>query len=651
MAILDHRGEPIRTSALKRELAGPTVSGVRSILSEHPAAGLTPGRLAALLREAETGDARDYLALAEEMEERHLHYLTVLGTHKRQTSQLDVRVVAADDSADTEKDAELVREWVDNEPLEDELVDILDAIGKGFSVTEIMWDMSERQWMPARLEYRDPRWFEFDEVDGRTMYLRDLENHRQPLAAFKFVMHVFRAKSGLPIRGGFARMVAWFYLFSHFGVKDWVQFIETYGQPTRVGRYPPGASEADKGVLLRALTNLGADAAAMIPESMMLELIQGEQGGRGAETAHQSLLAYIDSLISKAVLGQTLTTEAGDKGARSLGEVHDEVRGDIERSDAFALSQTLTRGIPRGLRGAPRVDGRRDSRLGGRGGRERQPSRARESIRMTASARIRPRSSSGARYPNADGERPISRSKYRMSSASDTSPSRSSSAQTARPMADSTTWSACAARRSVVLYRQNAASVSTLLAIGASPCVVGGCGDCHRSTGRGPGPSWRGRGAVAEPAPLPGVLAETEALAGRAAALAERLGGEDMHILRADALHEEHRLVAAMGMSAAKVVALRFGGDSVYIPKAVRALVCHLAGKRWGTGNPRPRLGMVRGDCAALGRSEEFGFGRKRPWERVSGPLRAGLGGLGHAPKGRDHHRKGIGPKAQMSRK
>ena len=345
MAILDHRGEPIRSADLKRELAGPTVTGVRSILAEHPASGLTPGRLAALLREAEVGDARSYLALAEEMEERNLHYLAVLGTRKRQVSQLPVRVVPADDGPEAEADAELVREWVENEPLEDELVDVLDAIGKGFSVTEIMWDMSERQWMPARLEYRDPRWFEFDETDGRTLHLRDLSNQREPLAAFKFVVHVFRAKSGLPIRGGFARLVGWWYLFSHYAAKDWVQFIETYGQPTRIGKYPPNATPEERAVLLRALTNLGADAAAMIPESMMIELIAGGQGGRGAETAHQALLAYIDALVSKAVLGQTLTTEAGERGARSLGEVHDEVRGDIERSDALALSQTLTRDI------------------------------------------------------------------------------------------------------------------------------------------------------------------------------------------------------------------------------------------------------------------------------------------------------------------
>ena len=346
MAILDQYGRPVRTAELRREIAAPTVTGVRSIISEHPAQGLTPGRLAALLRDAEHGDARDYLELAEDMEERNLHYSAVLGTRKRQTAQLDVRVLPADDSAEAERDAALVRDWLDAEPLEDELVDILDAVGKGYSVTEIIWDVSERQWMPKRLEFRDPRWCEFDYVDGRTLHLRDLENQREPLPAFKFITHVFRAKSGLPIRGGFARLVAWFYLFANYSIRDWMQFVETYGQPVRIGKFPPNATEPDKQVLLRALSNLGSDAAAMIPESMLIELIETRgSSGSGTSSVHGQLLAYIDALISKAVLGQTLTTEVGDSGSRALGDVHDEVRHDIERSDATALAQTLTRDL------------------------------------------------------------------------------------------------------------------------------------------------------------------------------------------------------------------------------------------------------------------------------------------------------------------
>lgn len=204
-----------------------------------------------------------------------------------------------------------------------------------------------------KLEHRDPRWFEFDDIDGITLNMRGLENRQEPMAPFKFVQHRFKAKSGLPIRGGFARMVAWFYLFGNYAVRNWVEFIATYGQPFRIGKFPPGAGEEDKAILLRALTNLGTDAAAMIPESMMLEFAQVSGSGGGSSgsqaTAHGSLLEYIDSLISKAVLGQTLTTEAGEKGARSLGEVHDEVRHDIKRSDAMALSQTLSRDLVRSL--------------------------------------------------------------------------------------------------------------------------------------------------------------------------------------------------------------------------------------------------------------------------------------------------------------
>lgn len=80
------------------------------------------------------------------MEEKNLHYLSVLGTRKRQVAQLDLKVIPAGDDDEAKGDAEIVQEWLDSETLEDELIEMQDALGKGFSVTEIVWDMSERQW-------------------------------------------------------------------------------------------------------------------------------------------------------------------------------------------------------------------------------------------------------------------------------------------------------------------------------------------------------------------------------------------------------------------------------------------------------------------------------------------------------------------------
>ena len=80
VTLYDYLGRPVELGRLREEEAGPTVCGVRQVLSGHPAQGLTPVRLARLLRAAEDGDPMAYLELAEEMEEKDLHYRSVLAT-------------------------------------------------------------------------------------------------------------------------------------------------------------------------------------------------------------------------------------------------------------------------------------------------------------------------------------------------------------------------------------------------------------------------------------------------------------------------------------------------------------------------------------------------------------------------------------------
>jgi len=342
--LYDHMNNPIVPSALREEQAAPTLTGVRSVTTGHPEAGLTPQRLARLVRDAEDGDPTRYVELAEAMEERDLHYLAVLATRKRQVSQLDVTVEAAGDDAQSKRHTDLVRDWLTRESLEDEFFDVLDAIGKGFSVLEIMWDTGEKQWVPSRLEYRDPRWFEFDRVDGRTLLLRGEAGQPEPLAPFKFVTHFHKTKSGLPIRGGLARPIAWAYLFKNYDIKGWVAFAEVYGQPLRLGTYHPGASDEDKAALLRAVANISRDAAAIIPESMAIEFVEAQI--RGSVDLFEKMANYFDTQVSKAVLGQTTTTDA-ISGGHAVSKEHDKVREDIERSDAKQLSAVMNRDVVR----------------------------------------------------------------------------------------------------------------------------------------------------------------------------------------------------------------------------------------------------------------------------------------------------------------
>jgi phage gp29-like protein len=343
--LVDQYERPISTVKLKQEQAAPTTRGVRQHYALHPAANLTPGKLANLLRDSIDGDPEAYLALAEDMEERNEHYAGVIGTRKRQVSGLTITVEAAGDDAQSVAAAELVREVIDRDSFEDELFDILDAIGKGFSATEIIWDTSEGQWRPKALKWRDPRWFVFDQTDGETLLLRDVAGNA-PLEPYKWITHFAKVKSGLPIRGGLARASAWTFLFKSFSAKDWAIFCEAYGQPLRLGKYGPGASEADKETLLRAVSTIGVDFAAIIPQSMLIEIVGANLSGN--HELYEKRCDWLDRQTSKLVLGQTATTDA-IAGGHAVGKTHDGVRDDIEKSDARQLRATLVRDLFRAL--------------------------------------------------------------------------------------------------------------------------------------------------------------------------------------------------------------------------------------------------------------------------------------------------------------
>ena len=329
-----------RAAGLVTDQARPGLTGVRSTQSGHPATGITPERLASILRGAEEGDMLAYLELAEDMEERDLHYIGVLGTRRRSVSQLDLSVKAASTDDPAHKaHADLIAKWLDRDVMQAELFDMLDAIGKGFSVTQVLWDTSGGLWLPRELKWTDPRWFELDQADMRTLRLRNDRGGADDLAPHKWIIHEHKAKSGLPIRGGLARAVAWAWMFKSFTVKDWVVFLEVYGQPLRIGRYGPEANQEDRDILFDAVMNIASDCGAIIPKSMEIEFVKAE-GQQSNAAMFQGAVDWWDRQVSKAVLGQTTTTDAVS-GGHAVAQEHRQVQEDIERGDAKQLAATL----------------------------------------------------------------------------------------------------------------------------------------------------------------------------------------------------------------------------------------------------------------------------------------------------------------------
>ncbi|WP_330168931.1 DUF935 domain-containing protein [Bartonella grahamii] len=333
----------LNIKGLEREVASPSINGVRDVWSQTIVSGLTPAQLADILQQAARGHPEQFFQLADDMEERDLHYRAVLGMRKNALTGVEPGVIAASNSAQDKKIADAVREMISAPTFVDDYVaDLLDALGKGYAVVETLWDKSAKEWWPVAWRWRDQRFFQLDRRDGFHLRLKEEGSHYGiELPAYKFSIHRPKLKSGLPIRSGLARLAAWAFLFKSYTLKDWMAFLEVYGMPLRVGKYGASSSQEERRVLIQAVRDLSSDAAAIIPKEMEIEFIEAAGGSGNAVFAAKA--EYLDRQISKGVLGQTMTTDDGS--SFSQARIHENVRHDIARADARQLALTANRDL------------------------------------------------------------------------------------------------------------------------------------------------------------------------------------------------------------------------------------------------------------------------------------------------------------------
>ncbi|CAM4198020.1 DUF935 domain-containing protein [Pluralibacter gergoviae] len=303
------------------------------------ASTLSPARLAGVLRNVTEGNARDYFILAEEMEERDLHYASVLRTRKLTVASITPSVEAASDDERDVMLADAVRNLMEQPQIPELLFDLLDGLGKGVGVCEILWSTRDG-WMPYDYEWVDPRFLKPDSDTLREFRLLtdDQPVNGIPLSPGKYVLHYPRLKSGLPLRNGLARLVAVMYMLKSFTVRDWWAFAEKFGIPIVIGKYGANASQEQIQTLIDAIASIASDAGCAIPQSMQLEMQETASRNNGG-ALFKEMAEWCDAQTSKAVLGQTMTTDDGS--SRAQADVHDRVRMDIAKWDARQLENTL----------------------------------------------------------------------------------------------------------------------------------------------------------------------------------------------------------------------------------------------------------------------------------------------------------------------
>lgn len=345
MPILGPNGRPVSTKDLGKESARPARTGARRWSHAGVATGLTPRRLAGIFTQADAGENVAMLTLAAEIERRDSHIPAQLATRKLAVQGLEWVVEAATDLRADKKIAEEFAATVVDQDIWNDLVgNSLDGIMKGLGVSEIMWDVGER-WTPREFIWRDPRSFVFSLDDGTTLRVRTDEDPTVgvEMPPWKFVVHTPTQVCGPVVTRGLMRPLSVLYVLKTQGVRAWLTFMELYGIPTRMGKYPDGTTDENIEKLWEAVISIGEDGAGVMPVGMEIQLLDAIGKGSGGSMAHQALADWCDRQASKIILGQTMT--ADDGASLSQAKVHNEVRRDYVVADARALAATFRRDL------------------------------------------------------------------------------------------------------------------------------------------------------------------------------------------------------------------------------------------------------------------------------------------------------------------
>ena len=239
--------------------------------------------------------------------------------------------------------------FVNTPMLDDALFHLLDAIGSSVSVCELVWTANGGHHELYRIVPVNHRSVIGDPTYPWKIRIRTTDAPFPGVLVDampnKWAIHTPRQRGMNPFRGGTHRICLVLSMERRFGAQWWMSGLEQFGVPYRTAKYGATTSNsaALKTELENALKNFGNSGYGIFPNDCEIEMLMSMQGSD--KWPHEKLIAHIDDCYAILLLGQTLTTDPGDKGTQALGTVHDKVRADMRDADITAEGRTVRRDI------------------------------------------------------------------------------------------------------------------------------------------------------------------------------------------------------------------------------------------------------------------------------------------------------------------
>lgn len=271
---------------------------------------------------------------------RDAHAGAVLAKRKLAVTSRPWDVIPASESTTDKKVAEVVKAALKHLRFNAACKRLLEATLTGYAVSEILWEVRDGLVLPARLKARDPRRFAFGVDDELRLLTRENMILGEEMPDRKFVVHRRGADDDSPYGTGVGSMLFWPVFFKRNGITFWLTFADKFGSPTAVGKYPGGSGKEEQAKLLQALAAIAQDAGVIVPDGMVIDLLEASRSG--SVDTYEKLVRYMDEQISKAVLGETMSTTAASAGLGSnQAGVQNDVRIEVAKDDDDELNETL----------------------------------------------------------------------------------------------------------------------------------------------------------------------------------------------------------------------------------------------------------------------------------------------------------------------
>ena len=208
-----------------------------------------------------------------------------------------------------------------------DLLGMMDALGKGFSVSEKVFERIQSgrwkgKWALKGIHKKPFENIKFRRDDfGHVISLINTADNNREMDYNRFIHVIFGEDDENPYGEGLTSLSAFWIWLKKNQAKFWAIFNEKFSMPTIIAKTPRGATPEQKQKIDDFLDAFQSESGFRLPDGFEVSFLEAVRRG---DVTYDNFIERCNKEISKVVLGQTLSSEEGKRGQGSyaLGQAH-----------------------------------------------------------------------------------------------------------------------------------------------------------------------------------------------------------------------------------------------------------------------------------------------------------------------------------------